>query len=111
MRQYGGQQLTTGAQAEVYADPTNAALTAQVATAFKGETLRGLLLSAYAFGAMGMIAGIAAIAAFIAAAVMLILSGLGLMHARRVSPAAEILSGHPANGRTPVTASTPGSQA
>jgi hypothetical protein len=35
---------------------------------------------------MGMIAGIAAIAAFIAALVMLILGGLGLMHARRVSP-------------------------
>jgi hypothetical protein len=54
-----------------------------------------------------MIAGIAAIAAFIAAAVMLVLSGLGLMHARRVSPAAEILGGHPANGRTPATASAP----
>jgi hypothetical protein len=137
MRQYGGQQLTTGAQAEVYADhfianhlqaagggktyaqlsaeaiaqPNNAALTAQVATAFKGETLRGLLLNAYAFGTMGMIAGIAATAAFIAAAVMLILSGLGLMHARRTSAAAEILSGHhPAPEGTPVTASTPGSQ-
>jgi hypothetical protein len=77
---------------------------------FKGETLRGLLLNAYAFGTMGTIAGIAAIAAFVAGAVMLLLSGLGLMHARRVSPAAEILGGHPANGRTPVPASTPGSQ-
>ena len=56
-------------------------------------TVRGLLLNAYAFGTMGMLAGIAAIAAFIAAAVMLLLSGLGLMHARRVSPATEILSG------------------
>ena len=137
MRQYGGQQLTTGAQAEVYADhfianhlkaagggktyaqlsaeaiaqPKNAALAAQVATAFKGETLRGLLLNAYAFGTMGMIAGIAAIAAFIAGAVMLVLSGLGLVHARRVSPAAEILSGHPANGQTPVPASAPADQA
>jgi len=136
MRQYGGQQLTTGAQAEVYADhfianhlkaigggktyaqlsaeaiaqPKNATLAAQVATVFKGETLRGLLLNAYAFGTMGMIAGIAAIAAFIAAAVMLLLSGLGLMHSRRVSPGTEILGGHPANGRTPVPASTPGSQ-
>ena len=135
MRQYGGQQLTTGAQAEVYADhfianhlkaigggktysqlsaeaiaqPKNAALAAQVNTVFKGETLRGLLLNAYAFGTMGTIAGIAAIGAFIAAAVMLVLSGLGLLHARRVSPAAEILSGHPANGRTPVPAA-PGSQ-
>jgi hypothetical protein len=125
MRQYGGQQLTTGAQAEVYADhfianhlkvigggktyaqlsaesiaqPNNLALQGQVATVFKGETLRGLLLNAYAFGTMGTIAGIAAIAAFIAAAVMLILSGLGLIHARRVTPGTEILAGHPARAR------------
>jgi hypothetical protein len=137
MRPYGGQQLTTGAQAQVYADhfianhlkaigggktyaqlsaeaiaqPKNTALAAQVATMFKGETLRGLLLNAYAFGTMGMIAGIAAIAAFVAAAVMLLLSGLGLMHARRTSPATEILSGHPANGRTPVPASASADQA
>jgi hypothetical protein len=137
MRQYGGQQLTTGAQAEVYADhfianhlkaigggktyaqlsaeaiaqPKNAVLATQVATVFKGETLRGLLLNAYAFGTMGMIAGIAAIGAFIAAVVMLVLSGLGLMHARRVAPAAEILNGHPANGRIPVPASSPANQA
>jgi len=137
MHQYAGQQLTTGAQAEVYADhfianhlkvigggktyaqlsteaiaqPKNAVLAAQVATVFKGETLRGLLLNAYAFGTMGMIAGIAAIAAFIAGGVMLVLSGLGLMHARRVSPAAEILGGHPANGQTPVPASSPATQA
>ena len=90
MRQYGGQQLTTGAQAEVYADhfianhlkaigggktyaqlstqaiaqPKNTVLAAQVDTVFKGEALRGLLLNAYAFGTM---AAIAAIAAFIAA--------------------------------------------
>jgi hypothetical protein len=133
MRPYGGQQLTTGAQAEVYADhfianhlkeigggktyaqlsaeaiaqPDNAKLTGEVATVFKGETLRGLLLNAYAFGTMGTIAGIAAIAAFIAAAVMLVLSGLGLIHARRTSPATEMLTGHPgtsparANGRQP----------
>jgi hypothetical protein len=49
-----------------------------------------------------MIAGIAAIAAFIAALVMLILGGLGLMHARRVSPAAEILTGQ--HGQGPGTA-------
>jgi hypothetical protein len=40
-----------------------------------------------------------------------VLSGLGLMHARRTSPAAEILSGHPANGRPPVPASAPADQA
>jgi hypothetical protein len=147
MRQYGGQQLTTGAQAEVYADhfianhlkvigggktyaqlsaealaqPNNAKLAIQANTVFKGETLRGLLLNAYAFGTMGMIAGIAAIAAFIAAAVMLVLGGLGLMHARRTSPETDILTGHPApvtapgktavhNGHSPdLAAATPGS--
>jgi hypothetical protein len=53
------------------------------------------LLNAYAFATMGMIAGICAIAAFIADAVMLMLSGPGLMHARRFSPAAGILAAIP----------------
>jgi hypothetical protein len=52
-------------------------------TLFKGETLRGLLLSAYAWSTVGMIAGIAAIGAFIAAALMAILSVLGVFHHRR----------------------------
>jgi hypothetical protein len=51
---------------------------------------------------MGTIAGIAAIAAFIAAAVMLVLGGLGLMHARRTSPDTDILGGRTA--RTPQSA-------
>src|SRR6202034_2223378 len=127
MQQYAGQLMTTGAQAEVYADhfianhlkvigggltysqlsakaiaqPNNAKLAAQVQLMFRGTTLRSMLLNAYAFGTMGMIAGIAAIAAFIAAAVMLILGGLGLMHARRVSPAADILAPRPANALNP----------
>ena len=50
---------------------------------FKGETLRGLLLSAYAWSTVGMIAGIAAIGAFIAAALMAILVALGVVHLRR----------------------------
>ena len=69
---------------------------------FQGQTLRGLLLNAYAFATMGTIAGIAAIAAFIAAAVMLILSGLGLIHARRVSPAADILTRHSGSARSSI---------
>jgi hypothetical protein len=126
MRQYAGQQLTTGAQAQVYADhfiavhlkdvaggktyaqlstaaqahPDDQKLAGQVATMFKGETLRGLLLNAYAFGTMGLIAGIAAIAAFVAAAVLALLSILGLWHGRRVSPEQEVLSGRPVH--TPV---------
>ena len=50
---------------------------------FKGETLRGLLLSAYAWSTVGMIAGIAAIGAFIAAALMAILVAFGVVHLRR----------------------------
>jgi hypothetical protein len=56
------------------------AITAQRNTLFKGETLRGLLLSAYAWATVGQIAGYAAIAAFAAAAVMLVLVALGARH-------------------------------
>jgi hypothetical protein len=58
-------------------------ITNQRNTLFKGETLRGLLLSAYAWSTVGTIAGIAAIGAFIAAGVMAILVGLGITHHRR----------------------------
>jgi hypothetical protein len=128
MQQYAGQQLTTGAQARVYADsfigvhleeagggktyaqlssaaqaaPDDAKLQGQVATMFKGETLRGLLLNAYAFGTMGTIAGIAAIAAFIAAGLMALLGAFGFVHARRTQPEAEVLAGH-AKSPEPVT--------
>jgi hypothetical protein len=119
MNQYAGRQLTSGDQAQTYADhfikvhlkgigggktyaelsaaamkdPSNQKLQGQVATVFKGETLRGLLLNAYAFGKMGTIAGIAAIAAYVGAGVMLVLGALGLWHARHVPVAAEILTG------------------
>lgn len=60
---------------------------------FKGGTLRGLLLNAYAFRTMGVIAGIASIVAFASAAILLLLSGLGLYHARRTPATREILTG------------------
>lgn len=116
IRQYAGQQMTTGAQAEAYAnhfigvhlehtadgktyaqlselarqDPENKELAAQVDSMFRGETLRGLLLNAYAFGTMGSIAGMAAVAAFVGAAVLLVLSFLGLRNARRTLPTEEL---------------------
>ncbi|NLD75366.1 MAG: hypothetical protein GX643_01730 [Acidimicrobiales bacterium] len=46
---------------------------------FKGETLRGLLLSSYAWHTIGRIAGIAATAAFVAAFAMAILVILGIV--------------------------------
>lgn len=63
----------------------SAQISGQRDTLFKGETLRGLLLSAYAWDTIGQIAGIAAVAAFAAAAVMALLVVLGLVHLRRIS--------------------------
>jgi len=131
MRQYGGQQMTTGAQARVYVDyfianhlkeigggktysqlsteaqanPHDTALAAKVDTLFKGQTLRGLLLNAYAFGTMGMIALWAAIAAFVAAILMLILSIFGIMHARKTGPEEQVLGSN--GGRRRAKEDTP----
>ncbi len=118
LNQYAGQKLTTGAQAKAYADhfiavhlaempyggvysqvsaasranPKDAALAAEVQTSFQGTTLRGLLLEAYAFSVFATIALWAGIAAFVLAALMLILVAFGFWHARRVPDTAEILS-------------------
>jgi hypothetical protein len=65
-------------------------LAGQRQTLFMGETLRGLLLYGFAFATIGTIAGIAAIVAYVAAAFLLILAGLGIWHSRRAgSMAAE----------------------
>lgn len=95
----GGQtyaQVSTKVQALTAQAPTSPQLTtlkAQQATLFQGETLRGLLLSAYGFSKMGEIAGIAAIASFALAAVMAVLTALGMWHLRRVSPTEEVFDG------------------
>ena len=125
LSQYAGQQLTTGPQAKAYADhfiavhikemsgdrsyselsaasraaPNDTELAGLVNTVFKGETLRGLLLNAYAFDTMGRIALYASFASFIGAGAMLFLAILGFAHRRRTEPAAE-LGFH----RTPVPA-------
>ena len=117
MSQYAGLQMTTGAQAEVWADhfiavhlvkigggltysqlsakaladPKNAALAGQVETVFRGETLRGLLLNAYGYWKIGQILLIGAIAAFAAAGLMLLLSVFGLAHLRGTAPDAEVM--------------------
>jgi hypothetical protein len=118
---YAGQQVTSGQQAEVFADhyikvhlakvaggktysevstaflqmkptdPNYQAVAGQRQTLFQGETLRGMLLNAFAFWKMGQIAASAAIGSFIAAGVMLLLSALGFWHLRRVSPEREVL--------------------
>jgi hypothetical protein len=114
---YAGQQLLTGAQANAYADdfiavhlsempyggiyskisaaslaaPTNPKLATLVQTSFRGTTLRGLLLEAYAFSEIGAIMLWGAIASFILAAVMSVLVGLGFWHGRRTPEEAQML--------------------
>ena len=117
MKVYAGQAMTTGAQAQTYADhfirvhlteigggltysqlsakamaaPANTKLAAQVETVFKGTTLRGMLLNAYGFWQMGQIAWFGAIAAFAGAALLLILSLFGVAHLRRAPDTEEVL--------------------
>ena len=61
-----------------------AAITGQRNTLFKGETLRGLLLTAFAWATVGKIAGYAAFAAFAAGGVMLVLVLFGMRHHHKV---------------------------
>jgi len=52
-------------------------------TLFMGNTLRGMLLQAYAFGTLGVIAGYAALASLLGGIVLLVLAIAGLAHIRR----------------------------
>ena len=116
--QYAGQQLLTGAQAEVWADdfiavhlsempyggvyakistaaranPKSASLAALETTSFQGTTLRGLLLEAYGFSQMGAVMLWGAIAAFCLAFIMSLLVVLGFRHARCTPDELEILA-------------------
>ncbi|KKK06383.1 hypothetical protein [Micromonospora sp. HK10] len=131
LREYAGQQLTSGKQAECYANeyiglhlqsiaggktyadlgaPQTALreqvaqaeqakaanlpdlqkqladVTAQRETVFKGETLRGLLLTSYGFSEFGRKAEQGALAMYLGAALLLLLSVAGLVHAFRTPP-------------------------
>jgi hypothetical protein len=61
-------------------------------TLFMGDTLRGLLLYGYAFATIGTIAGYAAIAAYVGAALLVVLVGFGFWHSRRASHAVAVTS-------------------
>jgi hypothetical protein len=52
-------------------------------TLFMGNTLRGMLLQAYAFGTFGVIAGYAALASLLGGVLFLVLAIAGLAHIRR----------------------------
>jgi hypothetical protein len=100
LQRYAGQKVDTGPKAKAYANgfirrhleavaggktysqvstlaqasPNNAALAAQVATLFKGETLRGLLLYAWGWSVVSTLALYAGIAALIGFAIMLLVT-------------------------------------
>ena len=106
--QYAGQQLLTGQQAEAYADhfiaqhitdmsggktysqlsaasmaqPNNTKLSGLVATVFKGETLRSMLLNAYGWWKVSQITFISSLIAFGLAGLAFLasLAGLTLGH-------------------------------
>jgi hypothetical protein len=99
IKQYAGQQLVNGSQAKAYANnfinvhlsevaggktyaqvstaalaaPNDAKLAAQKATLFQGETLRGLLLSAWGWAMIGTIATMAGILLILLGAVLFLL--------------------------------------
>ena len=106
---YAGQQVDSGRKAEVYANefiglhlseiaggktyselstesranPDDEALAGKVQTAFRGETLRGLLLTTYGFWSLGQEARLMMVVSFAGAVILLVLAGLGFWHSRR----------------------------
>jgi hypothetical protein len=112
--QYAGQQLLTGQQAEAYADnfiavhiqniaggktysqlstesreqPNNTKLAGQVATVFKGESLRSMLLNAYGWWKVSQITFIISLAMFGLGALSLLAGVFGFAQVRRERPGA-----------------------
>jgi hypothetical protein len=114
--QYAGQQLLTGQQAEAYADhfiaqhivnmgggktysqlsteaiaqPKNASLQTLVATVFKGETLRSMLLNAYGWWKVSQIAYIVSLVLFGLGTVSFLAGVFGFARSRREQPGATV---------------------
>ena len=117
--QYAGQQLLTGQQAEAYADhfiaqhvtdmsggktyaqlsalsmaqPTNTQLAGLVATVFKGEALRSMLLNAYGWWKVSQITYIASLAAFGLAGLTVLGSLFALSLGRKPEITHEVITG------------------
>ena len=119
--QYAGQQLVTGQQAEAYADhfiaqhitdmsggktyaqlsaaamaqPNNTKLAGLVATVFKGETLRSMLLNAYGWWKVSQITFIGSLIAFGLAGLAFLASLAGLTPGKNPEILHEVINGTP----------------
>ena len=119
--QYAGQQLLTGQQAEAYADhfiaqhitdmsggktysqlsaesmaqPNNTKLAGLVATVFKGETLRSMLLNAYGWWKVSQITFIGSLIAFGLAGLAFLAALAGLTMGQHPQIMHEIIDGTP----------------
>ena len=119
--QYAGQQLLTGQQAQSYADnfiavhitnmtggktyaqlsaaslanPNDTKLAGQVATVFKGETLRAILLNAFGWWKVSQITYIASLIAFALGGLTLLASLFGLTLRRNPEIIHEVIDGTP----------------
>jgi len=71
--------------------PYNTALAGQVATVFKGETLRSMLLNAYGWWKVSQIAYIASIIAFALGGLVLLTSAFALATGRKPATTADAL--------------------
>jgi hypothetical protein len=76
--------------------------TASRETVFKGETLRGLLLTSYGFSELGAKAALAATVAYLAAGLMLLLGVFGLIHAMVTPRTSTFGAVEPTTARDPV---------
>lgn len=109
LQKYAGQPVDSGAKAKAYAngfigrhlegiaggktysevsaaanaDPSNQKLQGQAQTLFRGETLRGLLLTTYAFDKMGTEGAFMANLCFAGAGLLFVLGAAGLWHGNR----------------------------
>jgi hypothetical protein len=118
LKQYAGEQVDTGAEARAFADdyiglhlkgigkgrsysevsgefmkdPSNEQLAQQRQSLFMGESLRGVLLNAWGWGAVGQLATIAGVVLFVLGVILLAIPLLATSSARRAvasAPAGE----------------------
>jgi hypothetical protein len=96
------QQANDPAAADLQKQLTD--VNAQRETVFKGETLRGLLLTSYGFSEFGAKAAQAALVAYLASGLLLLLGAAGLIHAARTPRSQGFAMPEPSGNKEPANA-------